>query len=146
MDLSEAIPDGATVLVDTAPLVYLFEYRSLFEHFVRLFERIDAGQLQALITPITLAEIVAGPLRHGNEVLAERYRRSLTNSAGWTLCDIDADLAMLAARLRVRYRLRRPDAIQLAAALRHCCDALVTHDRDFAGVTEIAVLGIDPKR
>jgi predicted nucleic acid-binding protein len=34
-----------------------------------------------------------------------------------------------------------PDAIQLAVALNDGCFALVTHDRDFSDVTELAVLG-----
>lgn len=44
---------------------------------------------------------------------------------------LDADLAVLAARLRIEHRLGLPDAIQLATALSECCDALVTHDRVF---------------
>jgi predicted nucleic acid-binding protein len=57
--------------------------------------------------------------------------------------DVDAELAMLAARMRLRHRLRLPDAIQLAAALREGCFGLVTHDRDFGSVTDLAILGTD---
>ena len=46
-----------------------------------------------------------------------------------------------AARLRGRYGLKLPDAIQLASALAINADALVTHDRDFDSVTGIPVLG-----
>lgn len=143
MDLVAAIPDGGTVLLDTAPLVYLFDDHPLLARFLGLFERIEAGRLAVVVTPITLAEVVTGPLRHGNEILAERYRRALTERPGWTLAPFDADLAVLAARLRLRYRLRLPDAVQLAAALRHGCDALVTHDRDFRSVVEVPIIGVD---
>ena len=52
---------------------------------------------------------------------------------------------MLAARLRISHRLKLPDAFQLATALREGCAALVTHDRDFGGVTDIPILGNERK-
>jgi predicted nucleic acid-binding protein len=54
--------------------------------------------------------------------------------------DFTSDIAESAARLRGRYGLKLPDAIQLASALAINADALVTHDRDFASVTGIQVL------
>ena len=44
--------------------------------------------------------------------------------------------------MRLRHRLRLPDAIQVAVAIQAGCHALVTHDRDFAGVTDLLVLGL----
>ena len=146
VNLARRIPDGATVLVDTNPLVYLFEGHKLLERFAPIFADIDAGRIQALVTPITLAEVVSGPLRAGKEALAARYRQILTSSSGWSLRELDADIAMLAARLRISHRLKLPDAIQLATAIHESCAALVTHDRDFSGVTDIPVLGMDRTR
>jgi predicted nucleic acid-binding protein len=74
-------------------------------------------------------------------VLAERYRVALTHGRGWSLRDTDSDIAMLAARLRLKHRLRLPDAIQLATAVHEGCFALVTHDRDFGKVRGLVVLG-----
>lgn len=135
------IPDGATVLIDTSPIIYLLEGNPLASRFEPLFADIEAGRLQALITPITLAEVLTGPIKAGNEALAERYRRALTSDSGWELREIDEDIAVLAARLRVQRRLKLPDAIQLAVALHEGCQALITHDRDFGQVDELLVLG-----
>jgi predicted nucleic acid-binding protein len=107
------IPEGASVLVDTNPLIYLFEGNPLAGSFEWLFAANDAGKIRALVTPIALAEVVTGPLRHHKEGLAERYRRALTDNDGWTFCDLDAEIAILAARLRIQYRLKLPDAFQL---------------------------------
>src|SRR5438067_708202 len=104
MNLAASIPDGATVLLDTNPVVYLLENHALAEKFWPIFEDIDAGRIQALITPITLAEVLVGPLKAGKETLAERYRHALTENAGWTVRDIDSEIAMLAARLRVKHK------------------------------------------
>lgn len=142
MTLAAAIPDGASVVIDTAPVIYVLEGSPLAAPFEAILADVDAGRIHAVVTPITIAEVVSGPLRAGREDLAERYRRALTASSGWSLREIDADVAMLAARLRIRHHLRLPDAIQLAVAIQEGCFALVTHDRDFGSVTDLPVLGL----
>jgi predicted nucleic acid-binding protein len=140
MTAAADLPDGATVLVDTNPIIYLLEGHALASKFEPVFADVDAGRIQAIVTPITLAEVMTGPLKAGNEAVAERYRRALTTNPGWTLREIDADIAILAARLRAQHRLKLPDAIQLAVALHEDCHALVTHDRDFGKVDDLLVL------
>jgi predicted nucleic acid-binding protein len=130
---------GAVVLVDTNPIVYVLEGSALATPFIPVFEAIDAGTVRGIVTPVTLAEVVTGPLKVGKEALAERYRRALTASGGWSFRGTDADIAVLGARLRIRHRLKLPDAIQLATALHEGCDALITHDRDFTRVTDIPI-------
>lgn len=143
MTLAASIPDGAAVLVDTAPIIYLLEGNPLGARFESIFAAIDAGRIQAIITPVTLAEVVTGPIAAGRDDLAERYRHALTSAPGWTLREIDAELAILAARLRIRHRLKLPDALQLAVAVHEGCSALVTHDRDFSSITDLPILGVD---
>jgi predicted nucleic acid-binding protein len=140
-DLAAGVPDGSTVLVDSSPIIYVLEAHPLAAGFRPLFADIDAGRIQALITPVTLAEVVTGPLRAGNEALAERYRQALTMTAGWSLREIDAEIAILAARLGLQHRLKLADAVQLATALHEGCFGIVTHDRDFGGAHDLVVLG-----
>ncbi|HTA94427.1 MAG TPA: type II toxin-antitoxin system VapC family toxin, partial [Polyangiaceae bacterium] len=104
-------------------------------------EAVDSGRIRALVTPITIAEVVSGPLKAGREALVERYRRTITQNPGWDIRDIDADIAVLAARLRLRHALKLPGALQLAVALEEGCSALVTHDRDFGTVSDLLILG-----
>jgi predicted nucleic acid-binding protein len=141
MNLAASVPDHATLLVDTNPIVYVLEGHPLAARFESVFADIEAGRIHALITPVTLAEVVSGPLKAGKDALAERYRKAITNAPGWTLRPIDAEIAMLAARLRARNRLKLPDAIQLATAVHEGCYALLSHDRDFGKTGEILVLG-----
>ena len=67
MTLAAAIPDGATVLVDTNPVIYVLDGHPLAVRFESIFSDIEAGRIQALVTPITIAEVVTGPLRAGKE-------------------------------------------------------------------------------
>lgn len=141
--LLEQLPGHATVLVDTAPVIYLLDGNTQhLPKFLPLFRAAERGELRILLTPVTLAEILAGPLKARKEALAERYESALREGLGWRVVDLDSNIASKAARLRIRYGLKLPDAFQLAAAISHSVDALVTHDRDFGQATrEVAILG-----
>ncbi len=135
------IPEGASVVVDSAPIIYFLESHAVFaEKFAPLFELVAAGRNQIVISSVTLAEVLTGPFAHGREALAKRYRRVLTQSAGWEFVEMSADIAETAARFRARYKLKLPDAIELATAATSGAYALVTHDRDFGKFSEFPIL------
>ena len=69
------------------------------------------------ISAITLAEVMAGSLAADNEILAAQYRKVLCLSPGWQTVPVDENVTIEVARLRTRYRLRLPDAIQIAIAI-----------------------------
>lgn len=89
------------------------------------------------MTTITIAEVLTGPFRVGDDELASRYRATLTS---WRTISIDADIAESAARLRVSRRLKLADAVQAASALAINADALVTRDRDFSRVRWLRII------
>lgn len=137
----DALPYGAAVTIDSAPIIYILEDHPLHaETFTPLFEAIESGRIRAVISPITLAEVLAGPLSQGNEILADRYYQALTTPAQWSLLPMDSAVALLAARIRTRYGLKLPDAAQVATAVHSGSVALATHDRDFRKVTEITII------
>lgn len=132
------LPAGALLLVDSAPIIYTLEAHERFAaRFAPMFQRHADGELVLAVTTITIAEVLTGPLRAGEEALAKRYRAALD---AWQVVDLTSDVAESAARLRGQYGLKLPDAIQLASALSISADALVTHDRDFARVRGVRVL------
>lgn len=135
------LPEGAVVTVDTAPIIYILENHPRYaDRFAPLFARIEQGSLRAVIASITLAEVLCGPLRHGNEILADRYHQVLTTSPNWHVQPLTTDIAAMAARIRARYGFRLPDATQVATAIKTGSTALVTHDRDFRELKEITVI------
>lgn len=141
LSLVRVIPEGATVAVDAAPIIYVLDgHPTLADRFAELFAAVESGRNQIVVSAITVAEVVAGPLKHGQEALAERYEQTLTASPGFSVVPVSAKIAVRAARLRVRYRLKLPDAVQLATAIASGAYALVTHDRDFSTVRELPIL------
>lgn len=141
-DLLAAIPPGAFLTIDTAPVIYYLEDHPLHaERFAPVFEAIAARRVQAVISSVTLAEVLSGPLTSGKEVLAAQYREVLCRSAGWQMHPVDEEIAVTAARVRVRHKLRLPDAIQIATAIVTRSYALVTHDRQLSKVSDVRVWG-----
>ncbi len=133
------LPDGALVLVDSAPIIYVLEqHHKLAPRFLPLFERQAAGEIQFAVTTITIAEVLTGPLKSGEEALARRYRAVMDS---WQVVNLTSDIAESAARFRASLGLRMADAVQVASAMAINADALVTHDRDFSRVKTLAVLG-----
>ena len=127
------------LLVDSAPIIYTLEAHPKYaERYKPLFARHAAGELSLAVTTITIAEVLTGPLGAGEEALAKRYRAVLES---WQVVELTTDIAETAARFRVKHKMKLPDAIQLASALAINADALVTHDRDFAKVRGMRVVG-----
>jgi predicted nucleic acid-binding protein len=138
MRLWAGLPQGTTVVVDTAPIIYLLEAHPQFSRqFLGLFEAAAAGDINIALSTITLAEVLTGPLKTGQTALAKRYEKALSL---YDLIPVSPSIATLAAQLRAQYRLKLPDAIQLASALDIGASAFVTHDRDFSQVTGITIL------
>ncbi|MES2530971.1 MAG: type II toxin-antitoxin system VapC family toxin [Pseudomonadota bacterium] len=132
------LKDGDLVVVDSAPLIYLLDDHPEFApRFSGLFELYEQGVIRIAISTIAIAEVLAGPFKHGQDVLAKRYEKVLT---AFEVVPVLQDIAVTAARLRASSGLRLPDALQAAAALEVGAVALVTHDRDFSRLRDLRVL------
>jgi predicted nucleic acid-binding protein len=136
---------GVTQLgLDTSPFIYLVEdhpqYADLMEDVAR---RMAEGQFAGVTSVVTLGEVLVKPLERGDIRLQQRYRDILLDSGGFRMLPVDAALAERAADLRARYRMRLPDAFQVAVAIDQRCEAFLTNDRRLAQVTDLRVLVLD---
>jgi predicted nucleic acid-binding protein len=130
--------EGALLLLDSSPVIYFFEDRAkLADRYHPIFEAHARGHLRLAVTPITIAEVLVGPLQQADEDKSLRYRAILET---WEFVGLTLDIADSAARLRALHRLRLPDALQAAAALAINAVALVTADRDFSRVRSLRVI------
>lgn len=104
-----------------------------------IFKEIEKGNIQAITTNITLLEVLVQPYRFGDEKLAQRYRNILLNSEGLTTLTITHEITENAAKLRAKYLIRTPDAIQIATAVITNADAFLTNDEALKKITEVNV-------
>ena len=137
----DAIPAGSLIAVDTAPLIFFLEdHPTWAKAYAPLFEGLAEGRWRGVINTITLAEVLAGPLQQQRDALAERYEAELSDPTHWSLVPLNQAVASRAARLRIRYGLKLPDAVQLSTAINTNAAALITHDRDFSRCEDIPIL------
>lgn len=126
------------VLVDSAPLIYLLDGHTKFSSlFEGLFMAYEDGQLRIAISTIAMAEVLAGPFKNGQDVLAKRYEKALS---AFEVIPVTQDIAVSASRLRISCKLKLMDALQAATALEIGAQALATHDRDFSRFSGLPVL------
>ncbi len=126
--------------LDTAPVIYFVEGNPTYFPVCDSVFRMTGGPLTAITSYLTLTETLPLSIRNGDQVLEYAYRGLLLSSAGIETVPIDEQVASSAARLRARYGLRTPDALQVATAIEHGCQAFLTGDRALGRVTEINVL------
>ena len=136
---------GVTALgFDTSPFIYFIERHPAYVQLLReVFLRIDAGTIKGVGSVVTLTEVLTKPKQVGAAQLENEYRSRLLDGRNFTLVPIDSAIAELAADLRARYRIRTPDALQIAAALRTGCQAFLTNEGGLRRVTDLRVLVLD---
>ena len=129
MGLTSALGVGPVAL-DTSIFIYLIEEAPQWLPLVRsIFASATNGERVLVTSELTLLEVLVVPYRTGDLSLAERYEALLTRSRGLTMVNIERNQLRAAAQLRARYRLRTPDALQVAAALTARCSTFLTNDR-----------------
>ena len=92
---------------------------------------------------LTLTEVLVLPLRLKDQRLVERYSRILLLAENIFSVDVSSAIATEAAKLRSAYRLRTPDAIQLATAVDQGADAFLTNDIALSKASGVEILLID---
>jgi predicted nucleic acid-binding protein len=141
MKLSDALEGVTKVFLDTSSVVYYVEAVPAFAKVARVvFALIGEGQIQGVVSPVTLAECVTLPIRLGQVELRQRFTDLLTGTDGILLVNIDAAIGQRAAELRIRYGLKLPDALQVAVAISAGCEAFLTNDVALKRVTELRIL------
>ena len=77
------------------------------------------------ISSLTKMECLVRPIREANLALQRQYEQFF---GSYHLLAMPEDVFLLAAQLRARFGLKTPDALHLASAQFHGCDALWAND------------------
>jgi len=135
---------GQRICIDTAPVIYFIEQHAKYQNILRpVFAEIASGNIEAITSTITLLEVLVHPLRTGDETLAEKYRDILLSSEGLTTFEIFHEVSEMASRLRAKYSIRTPDAIQIAVGILYGATHFLTNDPNLKKVSDIKVLVLD---
>jgi len=136
-----AIEKHQIVGLDTAPLIYFIEdvepYADLLEP---AFDLLGNQRLRAVTSTITLAEILSKPLVEKKYGLVDEIKFTLKSFSTLTMFAVDEKLAEAAALVRVRYGIRLPDALQVAAAIQGGATLFITNDKRLKKIDAFEVL------
>jgi len=120
------------IYLDSCLVIYLVENHPAWGvRVARAMSR--AGEAQFAISPLVQLECLVDPIKRGDLVLERAFRE---------LFDLLVPLSMpeavylQAARLRARNGLKTPDALHLACAQQHRCEALWTNDDRLTRVSQ----------
>ncbi len=135
---------GQRVCIDTAPFIYFIEKHPKYLNLLHsLFIEVDAGNIDAITSTVTLLEVLVLPIKTNNLVLVEKYRDILLYSKGLTTFEILHEISELSAKLRAKYTIKTPDAIQIATGILYGANQFLTNDPSLKKITDIKVLILD---
>jgi predicted nucleic acid-binding protein len=129
----------SSVLLDTKPLIKLFAQEEGWEEVKDILSRIEAGQLEAGISVVTLTEIYYKYLQEQRPDLAKTRTEQLRYALYLKKLEIDQDVAIKAGEFKGKYGISIADAFIAASA--YSQDAtVISDDPDFGKISEIKVL------
>ena len=135
---------GQRVCIDTAPFIYFIEKHPKYLNLLHsLFIEVDEGNIDAITSTVTLLEVLVLPIKTNNLVLVEKYRDILLYSKGLTTFEILHEISELSAKLRAKYTIKTPDAIQIATGILYGANQFLTNDPSLKKITDIKVLILD---
>jgi predicted nucleic acid-binding protein len=132
------------IALDTSIFIYQLEanpkYLALTD---AVFSWVERSGHEAVTSTITMTELLVPSYREGDEQRVDEFYGLLSTYPNLRWIAPDLETADLAARLRAVYRLRTPDALQAATAVRERATGFVTNDPVFARIGEFEAVVLD---
>jgi predicted nucleic acid-binding protein len=132
------------IAIDTSIFIYELEAN---ERYVALADRVFAWIEQpghtAVTSTITMTELLVQPYRESEEARVDQFYGLLTTYPHLDWIAPDLEIADMAARLRAMHRLKTPDALQAATAVRSQATGFITNDAVFERVEAFETLLFD---
>lgn len=125
---------GKTVLIDTNIVIYLTDEVEPYESLSRLlFTLIEEESVNALISVISIAEVMQGPLKKGLTENASRAKEYLLNFPNMSCQMINEEiLEIIGVDNRIKWaKLRTIDSLIIASGLKNQVDKIVSNDLHF---------------
>ena len=113
------------IYLDACLVIYLIERHAHWGERTASAIAEAADEARFGISPLVKCECLVGPLKRGDPVLQRGYAELFEQFASLAMPET---VYLEAAGLRARFGLKTPDALHLACAQYHRCDALWTND------------------
>jgi predicted nucleic acid-binding protein len=108
-----------------------------------VFDWLEDTANTGITSTITVTKLLVQPYRDTDEARVNLYYGLLSTYPNLVWVAPDLEVADLAARLRAAYRLKTPDALQAATAVRSNATGFVTNDPHFQRIKVFEALVLD---
>lgn len=125
---------GKKVLIDTNVIIYLTDNIEPYASLSRLMlEMVEAGDAAAVMSLLTVAEVMQGPLKKGDVETAFEVKEYLLNFPNTVCQEINCEVVeKMGKDQRISWsKLRTIDTLIIACGLVHGIDRIVSNDRHF---------------
>lgn len=130
----------APVYLDTNVWIYALEgYPALVQPLTELFTAIDRGDISAVTSELTLAEVLVKPFMDGSPERQAAYQQVIRSTSTLQVFPVSREILVEAAKLRATAQLKLPDAIHVATALLTQCSTFLTNDRKLQSIPNLPV-------
>jgi predicted nucleic acid-binding protein len=127
------------IVLDTKPLIKLFAQEEGWDAVQKILSRVEAGDLEAAISVVTLTEIYYKYMREKRADLAEARTNQFRYAVYLKKILIDEEVAVKAGDFKGKYDISIADAF-IAATAYFEESAIISDDPDFEKIQEIKTL------
>ncbi len=132
------------IALDTSVFIYQLEANTRYLALTdSIFAWVERTGHEAVTSTITMTELLVPSYRSDDEHRVDSFYGLLSTYPNLQWIAPDLETADLAAKLRAKYRLRTPDALQAATALRAQATGLITNDPIFSRIGEFETAILD---
>jgi len=111
-----------------------------FEYSSKLLNAIEDGQLKAVVSIITIAELCVGYYNINKLKEKDEYLSYIYSQDNYTIVNLDRVLADQSAKIRCETNLRLPDSIIVATSLQEKAFRLISNDGKFDRAEEFVTI------
>ncbi len=125
---------GKRILIDTNIIIYLTDSIQPYAKIAQsLFKTVEAGDAEAVISILSIGEVMQGPLKENNHALASEVRDYLCNFPNSIYQEITYDvLGCVGNDQRVAWNhLRTMDSLIIASGLVNHVELYISNDHHF---------------
>lgn len=147
--IKEILAHCDCICLDSSPFIYFIEQDPKYVASIRqIFYEITYGNIMGVSSYLSLLEVLVKPMKEGALEIAAKYKNLMLSSASLKLFPLDDKVAETAAELRARYKgngfkLKTPDAIQIATGIINNADIFLTNDIHLKQVKDIKIVVLD---
>ncbi len=139
--IEQELASHVIVGLDTSLFIYHLEAHPAYQPLTTcILNSVQAGELQAIVSMVTLMELTVHPWRLNQPLIARQYEALLAHFPNLRLADVTRDVARQAAQLRANYNIRPADALQVATAVISHATAYITNDRGLSRLNPLLTI------